>query len=125
MRSGRRALLFSALVSFALVAAACSDVSSSSTGAGGSVPSNSGTTINFAINPWDGSAANVAVAEYLLKNQLGYSVNDSNVNEYAQFKQLSTGDLDATLEVWPSGHADDWTNYIANDNGVVDGGPLG
>lgn len=125
MRSGRRALLFSALVSFALVAAACSDVSSSSTGAGGSVPSNSGTTINFAINPWDGSAANVAVAEYLLKNQLGYSVNDSNVNEYAQFKQLSTGDLDATLEVWPSGHADDWTNYIANDNGVVDGGQLG
>src|SRR5436309_9051582 len=118
MRSRRGALFACALVSFALVAVACSDVSSSSSG-GSSVPSNSGTTINFAINPWDGSAANVAVAEYLLKNQLGYSVNDSNVNEYAQFKQLSTGDLDATLEVWPSGHADDWTNYIANDNGVV------
>src|ERR1044071_5722466 len=125
MRSRRRGWVVSAAaVSLGLVAAACSDVSSSS-GAGGSVPDNSGTTINFAINPWDGSAANVAVAEYLLKNQLGYSFNDSKVNEFAQFKQLSSGDLDATLEVWPSGHADDYKNYIANDNGVVDGGQLG
>ena len=29
------------------------------------------------------------------------------------------------MEVWPSGHADDYKNYIANDNGVVDGGQLG
>ena len=125
MRSRRRALLGSALVSLALVAAACSDVSSSSSSAGGSVPDNSATTINFAINPWDGSTANVAVAEYLLKNQLGYSFSDKNVNEFAQFKALSSGDLDATMEVWPSGHADDYANYIANDNGVVDGGRLG
>jgi len=126
MRSRRRALLSCAAVSLALVAAACSDVSTSSSGPGGvSAPDNSGTTINFAINPWDGSAANVAIAEYLLKNQLGYSVADKNVNEFAQFKQLSAGDLDATLEVWPSGHADHYKNYIANDNGVVDGGQLG
>jgi len=126
MRLGKRAFLWSALASLALVAAACSDVSSSSTAAGGgTVPDNSGTTVNFSISPWDGSAANVAVAEYLLKNQLGYSFNDSKVNEFAQFKQLSSGDLDATLEIWPSGHADDYKNYIANDNGVVDGGQLG
>ncbi len=127
MRSRRRGWLVSAAaVSLALVAAACSDVSSSSSVAGGgSVPDNSGTTVNFAINPWDGSTANVAVAEYLLQNQLGYSVSDKAVNEFAQFKQLSTGDLDATMEVWPSGHADDYKNYIANDNGVVDGGQLG
>ena len=66
MRSRRRALLSCAVVSLALVAAACSDVSSSSSGGGASVPANSDTTINFAINPWDGSAANVAVAVYLL-----------------------------------------------------------
>ena len=123
MRSGRWALA-GALVSFALVAVACSDVSSSSSG-GASVPDNSGTTINFAINPWDGSAANVAIAEYLLQNKLGYSVSDKNINEFAQFKALSNGDLDATLEVWPSGHADDYKNYIQNGNGVVDGGKLG
>ena len=72
MRLGKRAFLWSALASLALVAAACSDVSSSSTAAGGgTVPDNSGTTVNFSISPWDGSAANVAVAEYLLKNQRG------------------------------------------------------
>jgi glycine betaine/proline transport system substrate-binding protein len=128
MRSRRRVLLGSALVSLALVAVACSDVSSSSTAPGGgssSVPDNSGTTVNFAISPWDGSAANVAVAEYLLKNQLGYSVSDKNIDEYAQFKALSNGDLDATLEVWPSGHADDYKKYIQANNGVVDGGQLG
>jgi glycine betaine/proline transport system substrate-binding protein len=125
MRSRRRVLLGSALVSLALVAAACSDVSSSSSAAGGTVPDNSGTKINFAISPWDGSAANVAVAEYLLENQLGYSVSDKNIDEYAQFKALSNGDLDATLEVWPSGHADDYKKYIEANNGVVDGGGLG
>jgi glycine betaine/proline transport system substrate-binding protein len=126
MRSRRGVLLGSALVSLALVAAACSDVSSSSSAAGGgSVPDNSGTTINFAISPWDGSAANVAVAEYLLQNQLGYSVSDKKIDEYAQFKALANGDLDATLEVWPSGHADDYEKYIQSDNGVVDGGQIG
>ena len=121
MRLGKRAFLWSALASLALVAAACSDVSSSSTAAGGgTVPDNSGTTVNFSISPWDGSAANVAVAEYLLKNQLGYSVGDKDIDEYAQFKALANGDLDATLEVWPSGHAADYKKYIATDNGVVD-----
>jgi glycine betaine/proline transport system substrate-binding protein len=119
-------LLGSALVALALVAAACSDVSSSSSPAGGgSVPDNSATTINFAISPWDGSAANVAVAEYLLENQLGYSVSDKKIDEYAQFKALANGDLDATLEVWPSGHAPDYKKYIESGNGVVDGGELG
>jgi glycine betaine/proline transport system substrate-binding protein len=125
MRFGKRAFLWSALASLALVAAACSDVSSSSAGGGGSVPDNSATTINFSISPWDGSAANVAVAEYLLENKLGYSVGDKDIDEYAQFKALANGDLDATLEVWPSGHAADYKKYIASDNGVVDGGPLG
>jgi glycine betaine/proline transport system substrate-binding protein len=119
-------LFGSALVSLALIAAACSDVSSSSSAAGGaSVPDNSATKVNFAISPWDGSAANVAVAEYLLQNQLGYSVSDKNIDEYAQFKALANGDLDATLEVWPSGHADDYAKYIDANNGVVDGGELG
>src|SRR5262245_65268027 len=112
MRPGRWGLA-GVLLSFGLVAVGCSDVSSSSS-AGAAVPDNSGTTINFAINPWDGSAANVAVAEYLLKNKLGYSFSDKNINEFAQFKALSNGDLDATLEVWPSGHADDYKNYIQN-----------
>ena len=43
-----------------------------------------------------------------MQNKLGYSVSDTNIDEYAQFKDLSTGDLDATLEIWPSGHAADY-----------------
>jgi glycine betaine/proline transport system substrate-binding protein len=112
----------------ALVAAACSDVSSSSSAGGGStatVPDNSGTTVNLAISPWLGSEANVAVAQQLLENNLGYSVDTTKIDEYAQFKSLASGDLDATLEIWPSGHAADYKKYIASDNGVVDGGLLG
>jgi glycine betaine/proline transport system substrate-binding protein len=127
MRSRRRVLLGSALISLALVAAGCSDVSSSTSpgGATGAVPDNSGTTINLAISPWVGSQANVAVAQKLLEDKLGYTVETTDIDEYAQFKSLSNGDLDATLEVWPSGHAADYKKYIDNANGVVDGGQLG
>ena len=91
-----------------LAASACSDVSSSSSSAAsgsGEVPDNSGTTINFSVSPWQGSAANVAIAQKLLEDKLGYTVETTDIDEYAQFPALSNGDLDATLEVWPSGHA--------------------
>jgi glycine betaine/proline transport system substrate-binding protein len=109
-----------------LLAAACSNVSSSSSagagGSGGAVPDNSGTTINLAINAWEGSAANVAVAQVLLQDKLGYTVKTTNIDEYAQFPALANGTLDATLEVWPSVHPKDYAKYIATGNGVVDAG---
>jgi glycine betaine/proline transport system substrate-binding protein len=110
-----------------LLLAACSDVSSSSSAAGGAsgVPDNSGTTITFSVSPWQGSAANVAVAQKLLEDKLGYTVKTTDIDEYAQFPALANGDLDATLEVWPSGHAKDFKKYIESGNGVVDGGLLG
>ena len=128
MRSRKGALIIGgALVSLTLVAAACSDVSSSSAAGGdsSSVPNNSATTIKLAISPWLGAAANAAVAQKLLEEKLGYTVESKELDEYTQFKALSNGDQDATLEVWPSGHAEDYANYIDNSNGVVDGGPLG
>ena len=103
-------------------------MSSSSTPAGSgsaAVPDNCGTTINLAISPWQGSAANVAVAQVLLEQKLGYTVKTTNIDEYAQFPAIAKGNIDATLEVWPSGHADDYSKYIAANNGVVDGGKLG
>ncbi len=120
--------MFAALAVSALLATACSNVSSStSPGAGGSgtVPDNSGTTISFAINAWEGSAANVAVAKALLEQKLGYTVKTKNIDEYAQFPAIANGTLDATMEVWPSGHGADYTKYIKGGNGVVDGGQLG
>ena len=129
MRLRKRGLLVAgAMAVLLLVASACSDVSSSSSSAAsgsGEVPDNSGTTINFSVSPWQGSAANVAIAQKLLEDKLGYTVDTTDIDEYAQFPALSNGDLDATLEVWPSGHAKDYKKYIEAGNGVVDGGPLG
>ena len=129
MRLRKRGLLVAgAMAVLLLVAAACSDVSSSSSGAAsgsGSVPDNSGTTLNLSVSPWQGSAANIAVAQRLLEVKLGYTVKTTDIDEYAQFPALANGDLDATLEVWPSGHAEDYKKYIEAGNGVVDGGLLG
>jgi glycine betaine/proline transport system substrate-binding protein len=124
----RTTVALAAFALMALVATACSNVSSSTSpgaGSSGAVPDNSGTTITFAISPWDGSAANVAIAKVLLESKLGYSVKTTNIDEYAQFPALANGTLDATLEVWPSGHAKDYSKYITGGNGVVDGGKLG
>jgi glycine betaine/proline transport system substrate-binding protein len=117
---------------FTLLAASCSDVNDSGGGgdgggqaSGGAVPDNSDVTINIAVNPWVGAAANANLAKVLLEDELGYTVELTEIDEFAQFPALSTGDLDATLEVWPSGHAKDYKKYIEANNGVVDGGQLG
>ncbi len=132
MKHPRRWAIVVLASTLTLLAAACSDVKSSSdstspsSGASGAtVPDNSGTTLNLSISPWAGSAANVAVAQVLLEDKLGYTVKTTEIDEYAQFPALANGDLDATLEVWPSGHAKDFKKYIESDNGVVDGGPNG
>ncbi|GBC87639.1 Glycine betaine/carnitine transport binding protein GbuC [bacterium HR12] len=117
----------------ALVAAACSDVEDGGSSGGGAtgptagtqVPDNRDITIRIAVSPWDGSAANANVAKVLLEDKLGYTVELVEIDEYAQFPALANGDLDATLEVWPSGHGKDYKKYIESGNGVVDGGELG
>jgi glycine betaine/proline transport system substrate-binding protein len=126
-RLNRASLIVGMFAAFALVAVACSDVSSSSaaTSGGGAVPDNSGTTITIAVNPWVGSEANANLAKVLLEQKLGYTVELTEIDEFAQFPSLSNGDIDATLEVWPSGHAKDYKKYIDAQNGVVDGGQLG
>jgi glycine betaine/proline transport system substrate-binding protein len=124
----RRWAIGALTVAIVMLTAACSDVKdsgSSGSASGSAVPDNSGTTITFAINPWVGSAANVAVAQKLLEDKLGYTVETKKIDEYAQFPAIAKGQIDATLEVWPSGHAADYKKYIDSGNGVVDGGPLG
>jgi glycine betaine/proline transport system substrate-binding protein len=117
--------------SFALVAmlaAACGDVDEGGNGGGGG-----GTTaaqcgseaISIAVNPWTGSAANANVAKVIMEQEMGCTVELVEIDEFAQFPALSTGELDATLEVWPSGHAEDYATYIEGGEGVVDAGELG
>lgn len=81
--------------------------------------------IKLAENPWSASSANVAVAKILLEEQLGYPVEIVNIGESAQWPALGTGELHASLEVWPSGHADNYAEYVTNQGVVVDGGVLG
>jgi glycine betaine/proline transport system substrate-binding protein len=81
--------------------------------------------IKLAENPWSASALNVAVARILLEEQLGYTVEVVTIGESAQWPPLASGELHASLEVWPSGHADNMTEYIDNQGLVENGGLLG
>lgn len=81
--------------------------------------------IKLAENPWSGSAVNVAVAKNILEKQLGYPVEVVTVDENAQWAALAKGDLHASLEVWPSGHAENVAEYIDKQHVVENGGLLG
>ena len=121
------------VMAMAMLAAACSDVSSDepadtgngSDGGSSGVPDNSDVTIKLAVNGWAGAEANANVAANLLRDQLGYTVELVKIDEFEQFPELQTGGLDASLEVWPSVHPKEYKNYIASDAGVIDAGPLG
>jgi glycine betaine/proline transport system substrate-binding protein len=133
----RRWAIAGLVLAMAMLAAACSDVKSeepadtgSGTGSdGGSseavVPDNSDITIKLAVNGWVGAEANANVAANLLENELGYTVELVKIDEFEQFPALASGDLDATLEVWPSVHPKDYKNYIQAGAGVTDAGPIG
>ena len=83
-------------------------------------------TIVLAVNPWIGAKANAAVAQVLMEQQMGCTVElEDPIAEKAQFPAMADGDVDATLEVWPSGHADDYAQFIEEAGTVVDGGLLG
>jgi glycine betaine/proline transport system substrate-binding protein len=91
-----------------------------------------GVTIRIAVNPWTGSAVNAHVAKILLERELGYTVELVEIDENTQFPALASGELDAALEIWPSGHAADIQRYIEGrrggplrDGGIVRGGELG
>lgn len=82
-------------------------------------------TLKLAANPWSASQLNVAVAKVLLEEQLGHTVEIVEIDENAQWPALASGDLHASLEVWPSGHAENVAEYIETQQAVEDGGPLG
>ena len=133
-RIGSWRLLVGMLVVLALVAAACGDSDDGSDAAGsdtavsdaaGSADVGSLDTIKLAVNPWTGSEVNVAVAAELLAREYGYSTEIVNVDENAQWAAIGSGDLHASLEVWPSGHAENVATFIDGGGGVVDGGLLG
>lgn len=82
-------------------------------------------TITLVENPWPASELNVAVAKIIIESELGNTVEIVALDESAQWDALATGDIDASLEVWPSGHSERIAEYIGELGTVEDGGPLG
>jgi glycine betaine/proline transport system substrate-binding protein len=129
-----RLLMASVIAVIVLILAACAapkatTPASSATGestTAGTVTNNAEKpTIQLAENPWSASALNVAIARILLEEQLGYKVEVVTIGESEQWPAIASGDIDASLEVWPSGHAADVAEYIDDQKLVEDGGPLG
>jgi glycine betaine/proline transport system substrate-binding protein len=82
--------------------------------------------INLAVNAWVGAEANAAVAAALMQQEMGCEVELVKIDEFPQFAAMQQGEIDASLEVWPSVHPKDYKQYIDDPNGgVVDGGELG
>jgi glycine betaine/proline transport system substrate-binding protein len=100
------------------------DGGTATTAAGGEAPTGSGEGIVLAVNPWTGSAVNANVAKVVLES-LGTPVELLDIDENSTWVGLDDGSIDATLEVWPSGHAADYETYITGKQSVVDLGKLG
>jgi glycine betaine/proline transport system substrate-binding protein len=117
----------------AIVVGACSSRGGASTepstaasagsgGASGSPAAAKG-TVNIAINPWVGYEADAAVVGYLLKEKLGYKVEEKNLKEEISWQGFESGDVDAVLENW--GHDDLKKTYIDEKKVAVNAGPTG
>jgi glycine betaine/proline transport system substrate-binding protein len=133
-RTGRT--LVALLLALTLLATACgSDATTTEAADGdqgasaGGVEKGSLETIALAANPWNGSRLNVAVAAQLLESELGYKAEITELDENAQWAAINAGDLNASLEIWPSGHAKNVVDFIDNPDGRVENigllGPVG
>ncbi len=80
-------------------------------------------TVNIAINPWVGYEADAAVVGYLLKEKLGYKVEEKNLKEEISWQGFESGDVDVVLENW--GHDDLKKTYIDQKQVAVNAGPTG
>lgn len=128
MMSGKQAGLVAMAATLLVLAAACTDVKETGGQAGGGAANAAqcgSDPISIAVNAWVGAEANAAVAKAVMEKQMGCTVELVKIDEFPQFPALAQGDLDATLEVWPSVHPKEYKQYIQNQRGVVDGGKLG
>jgi glycine betaine/proline transport system substrate-binding protein len=83
----------------------------------------SGGTVKIAVNPWVGYEANAAVVAYLLRHELGYTVEKKDLKEEISWQGFASGDVDVVLENW--GHPDLKTKYIDGQKTAVDAGLTG
>lgn len=91
-----------------------------SSGAGPAAPCG---TINLAINPWVGYAADAAVYSYLARTRLGCVIVPKTLTETESWPGFTSGDVDLILENW--GHADLIKQYVTDQKAAIDLGPTG
>ncbi|MEU7643620.1 ABC transporter substrate-binding protein [Streptomyces huasconensis] len=80
-------------------------------------------TVTLSVQSWVGAQADVAVAEYLLKNELGYRVDKVQIDEVPAWDALSQGRVDAIMEDW--GHPEQEQRYVKEKKTIVSGGDVG
>ncbi|MEU8675120.1 ABC transporter substrate-binding protein [Streptomyces sp. NPDC048560] len=80
-------------------------------------------TVTLSVQSWVGAQANVAVAQKLLEDELGYRVDLVQTDEVPAWDALSQGRVDAILEDW--GHPDQEKLYVEDKKTIVSGGDLG
>lgn len=80
-------------------------------------------TVTLSVQSWVGAQANVAVAQKLLEDELGYRVDLVQTDEVPAWDALSQGRVDAILEDW--GHPDQEKLYVHDKKTIVPGGDLG
>jgi glycine betaine/proline transport system substrate-binding protein len=98
--------------------AGASDVATAENGVGGE------RAVKLVRNGWLGSDVDVTLAKALMTEKMGLSVTIVDEDETKQWPRIASGELDACLEVWPSGHHDDLKNFV--DTGKVENiGELG
>jgi glycine betaine/proline transport system substrate-binding protein len=93
-----------------------------STGSGGTA-AKCDYTVNIADNAWVGYEADVAVIDYLLRNELGCKTKVKAISEQVGWEGFPTGEIDVILENW--GHDDLALKYITTDKTAVDLGSQG
>lgn len=130
-RSRTRATLLtpalSATVGFAGCSSSSKDTEAAASGESAAVvaaPSGDKPTIKLVENAWTASVIDVEIVKQLIETNLGNKVEVVKIDENLQFAGLAAGDLDATLEIWPSCVVPEEQKYI-DDGQLVNAGPLG
>ncbi|MFI6480119.1 ABC transporter substrate-binding protein [Nonomuraea sp. NPDC050663] len=91
--------------------------------ASASAQPSAGGTVKIAINPWVGYEASAAVVAYLMKNELGYTVELPEIKEQLAWEGFANGQVDVIIENW--GHDDLKKKYIETDGVAVEAGSTG
>jgi glycine betaine/proline transport system substrate-binding protein len=116
MRLRSKKLVVGLFTAGAMLIAACGGSDSDS--AGGTE------TIRIARNNWTASAIEVEIVKQLIEANLGNPVEIVDIDENAMIPGMSTGDIDANVEVWPSGFTPEEQAFI-DDGSIVNMGLLG